>query len=139
MIRYMEDVTTATEEQLRQWAKQIRQERMRRRGQLITCQQLSACCCSEGCAVLFYSMQSCRIPGQLRWLFDGALEHPATRRYGTLSHFAIQAGKAAASGLFADLIGELDITDACYVEPYAGGAGAEGFVTARTRKASRNQ
>lgn len=42
MIRYMEDVTTATEEQLRQWAKQIRQERMRRRGQLITCQQCQA-------------------------------------------------------------------------------------------------
>ncbi len=48
----------------------------------------------------------------------------ATRRYGTLSPLRYPGGKAALAGLFADLIGELDITDACYVEPYAGGAGA---------------
>lgn len=40
MICYMDvDFAAATEEQLRDWARQIRRERMRRRGRLITCQR----------------------------------------------------------------------------------------------------
>lgn len=49
---------------------------------------------------------------------------PASRRYGTLSPLRYPGGKAALAGLFADLIRELKINDATYVEPYAGGAGA---------------
>lgn len=49
---------------------------------------------------------------------------PASRRYGTLSPLRYPGGKAALAGLFADLIRELKIKDATYVEPYAGGAGA---------------
>lgn len=48
----------------------------------------------------------------------------ASRRFGTLSPLRYPGGKAALSGVFADLIADLELTDACYVEPYAGGAGA---------------
>ncbi|TQL48743.1 DNA adenine methylase [Homoserinimonas aerilata] len=52
------------------------------------------------------------------------LSIPATRRYGTHSPLRYPGGKAALAGLFADLISELGLDDAKYVEPYAGGAGA---------------
>lgn len=52
------------------------------------------------------------------------LSIPATRRYGTHSPLRYPGGKAALAGLFADLIAELGLGDAKYVEPYAGGAGA---------------
>ncbi|POH62329.1 DNA methyltransferase [Cryobacterium zongtaii] len=48
----------------------------------------------------------------------------ATRRYGTLSPLRYPGGKAALAGLFADVILELGLEGATYVEPYAGGAGA---------------
>lgn len=48
----------------------------------------------------------------------------AARRYGTLSPLRYPGGKASLAGLFADLIGGLELTGATYVEPYAGGAGA---------------
>lgn len=48
----------------------------------------------------------------------------ASRRYGTLSPLRYPGGKAALAGLFADVIEELNIEGATYVEPYAGGAGA---------------
>ena len=47
-----------------------------------------------------------------------------SRRYGTLSPLRYPGGKAALAGFFADIIHALNITDACYIEPYAGGAGA---------------
>lgn len=48
----------------------------------------------------------------------------ASRRYGTLSPLRYPGGKAALAGLFADLIRELSLEHPCYIEPYAGGAGA---------------
>lgn len=48
----------------------------------------------------------------------------ATRRYGTLSPLRYPGGKAALAGLFADILAELDLSAPCYIEPYAGGAGA---------------
>lgn len=53
-----------------------------------------------------------------------ALRLSATRRYGTLSPLRYPGGKAALAGLFEDVIAALDLSDATYVEPYAGGAGA---------------
>ncbi|WP_081491350.1 DNA adenine methylase [Schaalia georgiae] len=47
-----------------------------------------------------------------------------SRRYGTLSPLRYPGGKAALAGFFTDIIHALNITDACYIEPYAGGAGA---------------
>lgn len=52
------------------------------------------------------------------------IEVGASRRYGTLSPLRYPGGKAALAGLFADLIDDLALTGATYVEPYAGGAGA---------------
>ncbi|MCS3843520.1 DNA adenine methylase [Microbacterium sp. AK031] len=48
----------------------------------------------------------------------------ASRRYGALSPLRYPGGKAALAGLFEDLLRELELADATYVEPYAGGAGA---------------
>lgn len=48
----------------------------------------------------------------------------ASRRYGTLSPLRYPGGKSALAGFFADIIGDLSLDDARYVEPYAGGAGA---------------
>lgn len=48
----------------------------------------------------------------------------ASRRYGTVSPLRYPGGKSALAGLFADLLGQLDIKSPTYVEPYAGGAGA---------------
>ncbi len=48
----------------------------------------------------------------------------AARRYGTVSPLRYPGGKASLAGFFADVIEALDLTDATYVEPYAGGAGA---------------
>jgi DNA adenine methylase len=48
----------------------------------------------------------------------------ASRRYGTLSPLRYPGGKAALAGLFADVITALALPTPCYVEPYAGGAGA---------------
>ena len=48
----------------------------------------------------------------------------AKRRYGTQSPLRYPGGKSALAGLFADLIVDLEIQRPCYVEPYAGGAGA---------------
>lgn len=48
----------------------------------------------------------------------------ASRRYGTLSPLRYPGGKAALAGVFADIINELALKDARYIEPYAGGAGA---------------
>lgn len=48
----------------------------------------------------------------------------ATRRFGTLSPLRYPGGKAALAGLFADIIRELGLSSARYVEPYAGGTGA---------------
>jgi len=48
----------------------------------------------------------------------------ASRRYGTLSPLRYPGGKASLAGLFADLLAELPIEGATYVEPYAGGVGA---------------
>ena len=48
----------------------------------------------------------------------------ASRRFGTLSPLRYPGGKSALAGLFADLIDAIGLTDATYVEPYAGGAGA---------------
>lgn len=47
-----------------------------------------------------------------------------SRRYGTLSPLRYPGGKAALAGFFADIIEVLGITDARYIEPYAGGVGA---------------
>lgn len=55
---------------------------------------------------------------------DSHLAISANRRYGTLSPLRYPGGKAALAGLFADVIRELGLTGAKYVEPYAGGAGA---------------
>jgi DNA adenine methylase len=55
---------------------------------------------------------------------DAALDIAASRRYGTLSPLRYPGGKASLAGLFADIIATLEIADAKYVEPYAGGAGA---------------
>ncbi|MDR1428620.1 MAG: DNA adenine methylase [Bifidobacteriaceae bacterium] len=49
---------------------------------------------------------------------------PTSRRFGTLSPLRYPGGKASLAGLFADLIAELGMHGATYVEPYAGGAGA---------------
>lgn len=48
----------------------------------------------------------------------------AKRRFGTVSPLRYPGGKAALAGLFADVIKRLDLSEPCYVEPYAGGAGA---------------
>lgn len=48
----------------------------------------------------------------------------ASRRYGTLSPLRYPGGKASLAGFFADLISEIQIENATYVEPYAGGVGA---------------
>ena len=48
----------------------------------------------------------------------------ASRRYGTLSPLRYPGGKAALAGFFADLFQQMRLQDVCYVEPYAGGAGA---------------
>ncbi|ADB29506.1 D12 class N6 adenine-specific DNA methyltransferase [Kribbella flavida DSM 17836] len=48
----------------------------------------------------------------------------ASRRYGTLSPLRYPGGKSALAGLFADVIAALALPTPCYVEPYAGGAGA---------------
>lgn len=48
----------------------------------------------------------------------------AARRYGTHSPLRYPGGKSALAGLFADLITGMGIRQPCYVEPYAGGAGA---------------
>lgn len=48
----------------------------------------------------------------------------ASRRYGTTSPLRYPGGKAALAGLFSDIIASLSIDKPCYVEPYAGGAGA---------------
>lgn len=48
----------------------------------------------------------------------------AARRYGTLSPLRYPGGKAALAGFFHDIIDHLSLRDVCYVEPYAGGAGA---------------
>lgn len=48
----------------------------------------------------------------------------ASRRYGTLSPLRYPGGKAALAGFFADLFQKMRLQDVCYVEPYAGGAGA---------------
>ena len=45
----------------------------------------------------------------------------ASRRFGTLSPLRYPGGKSALAGLFADLIDAIGLTDATYVEPYAGG------------------
>lgn len=47
-----------------------------------------------------------------------------SRRYGALSPLRYPGGKAALAGFFTDIIRSLNITDARYIEPYAGGAGA---------------
>ncbi|MBF6619811.1 MAG: DNA adenine methylase [Patulibacter sp.] len=54
----------------------------------------------------------------------GPLRIEASRRYGTGSPLRYPGGKAALAGLFADVIGHLELTETRYVEPYAGGAGA---------------
>jgi DNA adenine methylase len=48
----------------------------------------------------------------------------ASRRYGTLSPLRYPGGKASLAGFFADIIADIGISGARYVEPYAGGAGA---------------
>lgn len=48
----------------------------------------------------------------------------AARRYGTVSPLRYPGGKASLAGFFADVIEALELTEATYVEPYAGGAGA---------------
>lgn len=48
----------------------------------------------------------------------------ASRRYGTLSPLRYPGGKASLAGFFADILAELPIENATYVEPYAGGVGA---------------
>lgn len=53
-----------------------------------------------------------------------SLKLRASRRYGTLSPLRYPGGKASLAGFFADLIAELGLRDATYVEPYAGGVGA---------------
>jgi len=55
---------------------------------------------------------------------SATLKLRAFRRYGTLSPLRYPGGKASLAGLFADLIAELSIAQATYVEPYAGGVGA---------------
>ncbi len=48
----------------------------------------------------------------------------ASRRFGTLSPLRYPGGKASLAGFFADIIDFIDIKNATYIEPYAGGAGA---------------
>lgn len=48
----------------------------------------------------------------------------AARRFGTQSPLRYPGGKSALAGLFADLLGAMNLTGATYIEPYAGGAGA---------------
>ncbi|PPG54524.1 DNA methyltransferase [Rathayibacter sp. AY1E9] len=55
---------------------------------------------------------------------DAPLAITASRRYGTWSPLRYPGGKASLAGVFADVIQKLGLTDAKYVEPYAGGAGA---------------
>jgi DNA adenine methylase len=53
-----------------------------------------------------------------------ALAIRAAGRTAALSPLRYPGGKAALAGFFGDLIGQLGIQPATYVEPYAGGAGA---------------
>ncbi|MDO5067461.1 MAG: DNA adenine methylase [Propionibacteriaceae bacterium] len=53
-----------------------------------------------------------------------AVKVVASRRYGTLSPLRYPGGKAALAGFFADVFTHLGLQEVCYVEPYAGGAGA---------------
>lgn len=55
---------------------------------------------------------------------DNKLRIIGSRRYGTLSPLRYPGGKAAIAGFFTDIISTLGIKDVCYIEPYAGGAGA---------------
>lgn len=48
----------------------------------------------------------------------------ASRKHGTHSPLRYPGGKAVLAGLFEDLILDLGLRNATYVEPYAGGAGA---------------
>lgn len=48
----------------------------------------------------------------------------ASRRYGTTSPLRYPGGKSALAGFFGDVIDFLELRDATYVEPYAGGVGA---------------
>lgn len=54
----------------------------------------------------------------------GAVKVVASRRYGTLSPLRYPGGKAALAGFLADVFTHLGLREVCYVEPYAGGAGA---------------
>ncbi len=53
-----------------------------------------------------------------------SLDIQASRRYGTQSPLRYPGGKASLAGLFSDLIKDLKLRGARYIEPYAGGAGA---------------
>jgi DNA adenine methylase len=55
---------------------------------------------------------------------DNSLRIVGSRRFGTLSPLRYPGGKAALAGFFADILDILNINDARYIEPYAGGAGA---------------
>ena len=48
----------------------------------------------------------------------------SNRRLGRHSPLRYPGGKSKLAGFFADIIGELELTDVTYVEPFAGGAGA---------------
>lgn len=48
----------------------------------------------------------------------------ANRRYGTVSPLRYPGGKASLAGVFGDVLERLEMRQATYVEPYAGGAGA---------------
>ena len=61
-----------------------------------------------------------------RWLaeygLEGQLDIQASRRYGTQSPLRYPGGKAVLAGVFADMIKDLGLKQAKYVEPYQGEA-----------------
>ena len=77
-----------------------------------------------GCAVLFNPVPGGCSSGTEESIVSNGLRVIASRRYGTLSPLRYPGGKAALAGFFADLFQQMRLQDVCYVEPYAGGAGA---------------
>lgn len=77
-----------------------------------------------GCAVLFDPVPGGCSSGTEESIVSNGLRVIASRRYGTLSPLRYPGGKAALAGFFADLFQQMRLQDVCYVEPYAGGAGA---------------
>lgn len=80
----------------------------------------------DGGVVLFDAVSGGCVPSQKGddVVNASAVKVVASRRYGTLSPLRYPGGKAALAGFFADVFAHQGLREVCYVEPYAGGAGA---------------